>query len=59
MEGGSASREALRPSTPQRAEGGARDKGPEITQEIATPTPWDTQATCSLACHHPDHGRPH
>lgn len=34
----------------------ARGKDPEIAQEIATPTPRDTQATCSLACYHPDRG---
>lgn len=48
--------EALRQRTQQKAEGGARDKDPEKTQEIATPTPRDTQATCSLACRHPDRG---
>lgn len=42
--------------TQQRAEGGARDKNPEITPEMGTPTPRDTQATCSLTCCHPDHG---
>ena len=42
--------------TQQRAEGGARDKDPEITPEMGTPTPRDTQATCSLTCCHPHHG---